>query len=291
MARFSFAIFGQTTSELMSNLDVSVRDSSNNTIANLSGSATYTLEDNQDGTYYVDNLPSGLYSVYIGSSPQDELTNIYFPTEDINTHINNLALHRTISDGTTSSSSLWSSSKINTQLNTKANTSHNHNGVYAVVNHNHEGDYVEEGGDGVTIGTNGNKMTASVDAHTDDFEFASGKLRVKQNFTATNFISNANPLNTNIGALDQKVKELTDNLNAVTGVTAFTQYRQVYSDLKRSNTGSGDEAGAFPEYKETNNASTYKAKVRFTFTKKDGDTKLVCNFKAKGSGTAGSGSA
>lgn len=288
MARFSFAIFGQTTSELMSNLDVKIKDSNNSVVANLSGSATYTLEDNQDGTYFVDNLPSGIYSVFIGNSPQDELTNIFFPTEDINTHINDATKHRVINDGTTTSTNLWSGSKINTQLNTKANTNHNHNGVYSLINHNHEGDYVEEGGDGVVIGTNGNKMTASLDAHSDDFEFVSGKLRVKQDFTATNFINGDNKLNVNIGALDQKIKELQDSLNSVTGVTAFTQYRQVYTDLKRANVGTGDEAGTFPEYTETNNATTFKTKVRFTFTKKDGDTKLICNFKGKGSGNSGS---
>ncbi len=44
----------------------------------------------------------------------------------ITTHKNDTTIHRSINDSTTSSTGLWSSSKINTELGLKANTSHAH---------------------------------------------------------------------------------------------------------------------------------------------------------------------
>tara|TARA_B110000495_G_C23024573_1_gene608516 strand:- start:1010 stop:1885 length:876 start_codon:yes stop_codon:yes gene_type:complete len=289
MARFSFAIFGQTTSELLTNLNVTIKDSNNSVVAGTQESgASYTLNDNQDGTYYVDNMPSGIYSVFVSNNPQDELTNIYFPTEDISTHINDATKHRVINDSSASAQSLFSATKINTLLTGKADSSHNHNGVYSVVAHNHEGVYPEEAGDGIAFTTSGNKLVANVDFHADDLEIVSGKLRIKQNFTSSNYINSSNPINTNLGVLDAQVKGVYDQVASITGVTSYIQYRQVYSSSTIAGSSSGNEASVQPEFTEVNNHSTYKTKVRFSFTKKAGDTKIVANFKGKGSGTQGS---
>ena len=75
--RFSFGIMGQTTGELLSGLDIEIKDSSNNTKAATNPSAgQLQVIDNNDGTYYVDSLPTAMYTVWTSGAQQDELTNI-----------------------------------------------------------------------------------------------------------------------------------------------------------------------------------------------------------------------
>lgn len=51
----------------------------------------------------------------------------------IDTHLANAGMHRVIDDNSTTATNLWSAEKISTQLGTKANTTHNHSGVYEPV--------------------------------------------------------------------------------------------------------------------------------------------------------------
>lgn len=51
----------------------------------------------------------------------------------IDTHLANVGMHRVIDDNSATATNLWSAEKISTQLGTKANTTHNHSGVYEPV--------------------------------------------------------------------------------------------------------------------------------------------------------------
>ena len=123
MARFSFGIFGQGTDELLAGMEISIKNASNTIVATTSHSSQgSSITDNNDGTYYVDGLAYGLYSVYVGSSSvvQEELNNIWFGNEDVTTHLDNTTKHRTINDSGTGAYNLFSASKIISSLALKA---------------------------------------------------------------------------------------------------------------------------------------------------------------------------
>ena len=143
MSRFSFGIFGQNSDELISGLDVKIRDVNDTVIADKSGNLAHTIEDNGDGTYYVDSLPQSLINVYVGDSAQDELQNIFFPTEATADHISDDTKHRAINDVGTGTTETFSNSKVNTLLASKSNTSHNHATEYATLGHDHDTDYAD----------------------------------------------------------------------------------------------------------------------------------------------------
>jgi len=143
MSRFSFGIFGQNSDELISGLDVKIRDVNDTVIADKSGNLAHTIEDNGDGTYYVDSLPQSLINVYVGDSAQDELQNIFFPTEATADHISDDTKHRAINDVGTGATETFSNSKVNTLLASKSNTSHNHATEYATLGHDHDTDYAD----------------------------------------------------------------------------------------------------------------------------------------------------
>jgi hypothetical protein len=58
---------------------------------------------------------------------------------------NEAAKHRVISDGTNSSTVLWSGSHLTSAFAGKANASHDHNGSYSVLGHTHDERYYTEG--------------------------------------------------------------------------------------------------------------------------------------------------
>ena len=126
MARFSFGIFGQSNNQLMAGLKVYIRDeSTGNIIASTEKGYQYTIHDNHDGTYYVDELPTGKYSVLVGSdqSVQDEMYNIVVCGDEVIEHISDSSLHTQIDDSITSTTKTWSSEKINQELGKKADDS------------------------------------------------------------------------------------------------------------------------------------------------------------------------
>lgn len=85
MARFSFGIFGLSNNELQAGLEVYIRDGSGAIVASTqAGVYQYDVVDNNDGSYYVDGLPSGVYSVYVNNpnTPQPELQNVPFVGDD-----------------------------------------------------------------------------------------------------------------------------------------------------------------------------------------------------------------
>ncbi len=145
--RLPFGIFGQGTDELIAGLEVTIkRDSDNAVVARTHnpGGGEQQIEDNNDGMYYVDDLPTDTYSVFVGSDlvPQDELSHIFHPGDEIKTHINDASKHRIINDAGSEATDLWSAQKIVQELSSKASASHTHAGVYATAGHNHDADYL-----------------------------------------------------------------------------------------------------------------------------------------------------
>ncbi len=142
MSRFSFGIFGQDTNELISGQPIAIKSTDGNTLyAHTNGNANLLIHDNNDGTYYVDNLPTGLYSVFVNDIKQDELDNIAIVADDVITHVGEAAKHREINDAGTGVTDLLSANKITSDLAGKAASNHNHDDAYSALGHNHEGEY------------------------------------------------------------------------------------------------------------------------------------------------------
>ena len=96
MARFSFGIFGLKTNELQAGLKVYIKNSNGEIVASTeSGVYEYDIIDNNDGTYYVDGLPTGVYSVYVNNpnTPQPEMQNIPFINDEDLQHFSSPAPH------------------------------------------------------------------------------------------------------------------------------------------------------------------------------------------------------
>ena len=256
MARFSFGIFGQNSDELISGLDVKIKDGNSTIVADKSGNLSYTISDNGDGTYYVDSLPQALYTVYVGDSRQDELHNVFFSTETTNTHINDATKHRLINDSGTTASELFSASKINTLLATKSPTTHNHDSSYSATSHNHTGTYLDTGGNGVLI----TGSSASVDADA-NFEFSSGKLSIAQSYTGVSFVSTTNRIDQNLQALDSAIQSVDTSLGG-----SGTKKMVLESEVFYASSVEGNEnTVAHRSYNEGSN--TYKRKISFQFYK------------------------
>ncbi len=146
--RFPFGIFGQGTDELIAGLEVTIKRDSDGTVVGRThnpGGGEQQVADNNDGTYFVDDLPTGDYSVYVGSDlvPQDELSGIpHVLASDVTGHISDASKHRTINDAGSAATDLWSAQKIIQELSGKASAAHSHAGVYATAGHNHDDNYL-----------------------------------------------------------------------------------------------------------------------------------------------------
>jgi len=198
MSRFSFGIFGQNSDELIAGLDVKIRDVNNTVIADKSGNLAHTITDNGDGTYYVDTLPQSLVSVYVGDSAQDELQNIFFPTEATTDHIDDDTKHRAINDAGTGATETFSNSKVNLLLASKSDTSHNHSNEYAPIVHDHDGDYVNEGGECISV--DGSEADLNF-----DHNFVAdplNQLSIKQEYSGNQWVTETNRIDQNLQALD-----------------------------------------------------------------------------------------
>ena len=116
--RFSFAIMGQSSSELISGLAIEVKDSGAVIKASTTPSAGQLLvTDNNDGTYYVDGLSTGKYDVFTNGVAQNELKNVPFISDAGITKIDSAL---TTSDLKTTAvndaSVVWSGTILHTQL-------------------------------------------------------------------------------------------------------------------------------------------------------------------------------
>jgi hypothetical protein len=188
MARFSFGLFGQDSNDLLSGQLVKIKNvTSGEFVASTSPEGSQLqLTDNNDGTYFVDGLPSGIYSVYVNSDTnvQEELQNVPFLNEEFLTHLNNTLIHRSINDAGVSESDLCSAAKIIASLALKADAT----ALAALVStvaqkadaeHSHS-DYLPASGVSV------------------DFQIASNELSFKPNFTLQTILSNTMGLNQNL---------------------------------------------------------------------------------------------
>ncbi len=241
MARFSFGIFGQDSNDLLSGQLVKIKNVTSGVfVASTSPEgAQLQLTDNNDGTYFVDGLPSGLYSVYVNSDTnvQEELQNIPFFNEDFLTHLNNSAIHRSINDAGISATDLWSAAKIIASLALKADAT----ALAALTStvagkadaeHSHSG-YLPASG---------------VSA---DFQIESNELSFKPNFTLQTILSNTMNLNQNLELLQAAIESLSGSIGSGGG-----GYRVVYSDSVGDLTPSGTLT--FEEYVIDVMTSTFK---------------------------------
>ncbi len=212
--RLPFGIFGQGTDELIAGLEVTIkRDSDGAVVARTHnpGGGEEQIEDNNDGTYYVDNLPTADYSVFVGSDlvPQDELSGIpHVLASDVTGHISDATKHRTINDTGSASTDLWSAQKIVQQLSGKADTGHSHAGVYSPVSHNHDSTYL-----GKTLAFATTPLAEGQDVidfliQTANFSLdnADGyRLKLIQTFTDETILTNGAPLCDNLQALQEAI--------------------------------------------------------------------------------------
>jgi len=224
MARFSFGLFGQDSNDLLSGQLVKIKNvTSGEFVASTSPEGSQLqLVDNNDGTYFVDGLPSGIYSVYVNSDTnvQEELQNVPFLNEEFLTHLNNTLIHRSINDAGVSESDLWSAAKIIASLALKADAT----ALAALVStvaqkadaeHSHS-DYLPASGVSV------------------DFQIASNELSFKPNFTLQTILSNTMGLNQNLELLQAAIESLSGTTGSGGG-----GYRVVYSDSVSDLTPSG----------------------------------------------------
>jgi hypothetical protein len=237
--RLPFGIFGQGTDELIAGLEVTIkRDSDGAVVARTHnpGSGEEQIEDNNDGTYYVDNLPTGDYSVFVGSDlvPQDELSGIpHVLASDVTGHISDATKHRTINDTGSASTDLWSAQKIVQQLSGKADTGHSHAGVYSPVSHNHDSTYL-----GKTLAFATTPLAEGQDVidfliQTANFSLdnADGyRLKLIQSFTDESILTNNASLCNNMEALQSAI------LNRVTDILQINP-RASHLDAVQANEG------------------------------------------------------
>lgn len=110
--RFSFGVFGQGSGDLQPNLIVEIKTTGTSTV--LASTASGSIIDNGDGTYFTDVLDTSNVDVFVGGSLHEEMTNQFVATDEIKTHMVDDTLHRPIDDGAGNGATtkLWSADKI-----------------------------------------------------------------------------------------------------------------------------------------------------------------------------------
>jgi len=256
MARLSFGIFGQDSNSLLSGLLVKIKDVDSGVFVastNPEG-AQLRIYDNNDGTYFVDGLPSGLYSVYVNSETnvQEELQNIPFYNEDVKAHMNNLAIHRSINDTGAGANDLWSAAKIMSELAVKASQ-----------------------GDLEILETEVSGKADEVHSHdylpatqvSSDFAIENGVLKYKPSFSIESILSESKSLNQNLELLQAAI------LNVVSG---GGNRRQLYADVALDTSPSGTLT--YPVY-SNNMLSSYVDILLMPYRKLPGDIQVTIYFE------------
>ena len=266
MARFSFGIFGQGTDELLAGMEISIKNASGTIVATTSHSSQgSSITDNNDGTYYVDGLAYGLYSVYVGSSSvvQEELNNIWFGNEDVTTHLDNTTKHRTINDSGTSATVLFSASKIISELALKADDAD-------LTSHTGDADKHREINDlgiGVTDLWSGSKIityvTNKATFSSDDFAGGLGSdVTIKQDFNDQTILDNSKRLNQNLETLQSYLIAMGGGSNLLCDVqhsTHLTPNATNHGKIYYYNSGPSANAGTFGLYFiASSGSSTYE---------------------------------
>jgi len=224
MARLSFGLMGQQVNDLLAGIAVKVFDEQSQAFVASTNEADgypYQVEDNNDGTYYVDGLPLGLYSVYVGSDqvPQDELSFFAFFNEEGISHIKDAddngarVWHHRIDDATPDAQKLYSSQRVEARLDEKADMNalndyspltHNHDADYAGISHNHDADYA------------GNNHNHNDQFHVDDFYIdTNGKIRVNLIFNDPSILSTSKTLSQNLERLENAIRNGINNTRQV----------------------------------------------------------------------------
>jgi hypothetical protein len=99
MARFSFAIHDQITATLLAGETVTIKNAGGTVLANTAG-VPLLITNNGDGTYWVDNMPSNLITVFVGDAlvAQSELTSIPWDNGSSVTHDPSTSAHGATGD-------------------------------------------------------------------------------------------------------------------------------------------------------------------------------------------------
>jgi|GEM_PF-2575140 len=269
MARFSFGLFGQDSNDLLSGQLVKIKNVTSGVFVASTAPEGEQLQlvDNNDGTYFVDGLPSGLYSVYVNSDTnvQEELQNIPFFNEDLLTHLNNALIHRSINDAGTGATNLWSAAKIITMLALKGDLSVL-NALASTVAGKADADHEHD------------EYLPANDVSA-DFQIAGGELGFKPDFTLQDILSNTKNLNQNLELLQAAIKELSIGSGSGSG------YRVVYTDFVRDLSPSGTLT--FEEYLIPKNTSDFKDLLLCPFCKFLSDMSLLIIFEMTSVGTPG----
>ena len=236
MSRLAFAIIGQTAEEILLGLPCKIKDEQTGEFVastNSEDGYEFTIQNNNDSSYFVDGLPMGTYSIYAGSDqvPQDELRYKVFLNEGALAHFNDAMAagakvwHHVLNDSQTSLAEVWSSKLISDLLETKATVA----SVTAVVEaldqksdsgHTHDTYAVKEAGS-YMVAEAGQKL--GVNIHADDFETREGKLGIKQDFNSPTILDETKTLNQNLERLQAALEAIPSvpsnflNLTPVTG--------------------------------------------------------------------------
>ena len=282
MARFSFALTGVITDELLSGLLVKVKNETTGQFVASTDPEESQLHviDNNDGAFFVDGLPSGLYSVYVNSDTnvQEELQNIPFLNEDIITHLNNLALHRQINDTGVSATATWSAAKIIAMLALKGDLSAL-NALASTVALKADGDHSHSG-----------YLPAS--GVSGDLQISSGVLGFKPNFTIEEILSNNKGLNQNLERLQTAISTLASVAGSVgespTNTNIFkTSRRIVFTNGHDSCASKSDHSNIVDVAPWVESGASYATKIKHYFYPKSGDRWLVVLISVKFTGSSG----
>ncbi len=116
--RFSFAIMGQSSTELISGLSIEVKDTGGTIKAStVPNTGQLLVTDNNDGTYYVDGLSTGKYDVFTNGVIQNELKNVPFVSDAGIAKIDSALTTTDLKTSATNDATVvWAGSLLTTQL-------------------------------------------------------------------------------------------------------------------------------------------------------------------------------
>ncbi|MCF7801110.1 MAG: hypothetical protein K9N34_03735 [Candidatus Marinimicrobia bacterium] len=308
MARLSFGLAGQSANDLLAGVAVKIYDEEAEGFVASTNEADgydFTVHDNNDGTYLVDGLPMGLYSVYVGSDqvPQDELSFFAFFNEDGLAHFRDAAdtggkvWHHKIDDTTPAADKLYSSQKVQNELDQKADsqdlqnyspTTHNHDGVYAPEGHDHP-DKAEQsdlnaheaaanphpGSASATPGAGLKSETGqklALDYDSDDFGLESNRLSLRKAALESTYRFSPNmSLQQMLFVIDNTLRQLE---GAAGGSGGYTQ--TLWNNIEKDDIPSGVLNGTGAQVL---GETTYRHRVRVPFWKTPAIRQVVYYFE------------
>ena len=267
MARFSFGIFGLKTNELQAGLKVYIKNSNGEIVASTeSGVYEYNIIDNNDGAYYVDGLPTGVYSVYVNNpnTPQPELQNIVLIDEQDVQHFQNSDIHTEIDDNSASATKTWSGQKISTELSKKADNTTVEN-LQTEVNDKASAIHTHTASEINIQDSGGNFEASTVEGALSELANLIGNGK----YANEEIISNSKTITQNLELLQNKL------LQFLTAGGQWSPKRMIYLDIAQNTNPDGTLS--LPEY--LCNVPDWADILVFPFKKEIGEAKLYLNLE------------